>query len=490
MSPIRACLLDAKFYEHPVKLRLPFRFGVVTLREAPQLYVRARIRLRDGREGEGVAAELLVPKWFDKLPELSNEQNFQQLRQSAQLAREHLIAAGTATPFGLSVAAEKEHRAACTAGGLNGLIASFGLAFLERGIVDALARLEARPAFDLVRENRLGVTAEITPDLAGFDLSAFLAGLHPARSIFVRHTIGLVDALTREETRGRRLNDGLPESLEEAIAAYGHRYFKLKLGGAVSADVDRLCAIAAVLDGIAEPYFVTLDGNEQFESVTPVVELWRRVGEEARLARLKHSVLLIEQPIARARALSEPIDALAREVPVEVDESDADIGVFPRARALGYRGISAKSCKGFYRALLNRARVAQWDAQAETGTRYFMSAEDLTTQAGVAVQQDLALAALVGAAHVERNGHHYVDGMTGAPQNEENAFLSAHPDLYTRAPNDRVRLAIRDGAVSLASIARTPGLGVGPMPEFATMQSTTREVNSVGFLSPPGRGLG
>jgi hypothetical protein len=337
---------------------------------------------------------------------------------------------------------------------------------MERAIVDALARLEAQPAFDLVRENRLGLTAEITPDLAGFDLSAFLAGLHPARSIFVRHTVGLVDALTREETRGRRLDDGLPESLEDAIAAYGHRYFKLKLGGAISADVDRLSAIATVLDGIAEPYFVTLDGNEQFESVATVVELWRCMGEESRLARLKHAVLLIEQPISRARALSEPIEALARKLPVEIDESDADISVFPRARALGYRGISAKSCKGLYRALLNRARVAQWNAQAETGTRYFMSAEDLTTQAGVAVQQDLALAALVGAAHVERNGHHYVDGMTGAPQNEENAFLSAHPDLYTRAPNGRVRLAIRDGAVSLASIARAPGLGVGPMPEL------------------------
>jgi hypothetical protein len=67
---------------------------------------------------------------------------------------------------------------------------------------------------------------------------------------------------------------------------------------------------------------------------------------------------------------------------------------------------------------------------------------------------------------VERNGHHYVDGMTGAPHNEENAFLSAHPDLYTRSPSGRVRLAIRDGAVSLVSIARAPGLGVGPMPEL------------------------
>jgi hypothetical protein len=471
----RLSLLQAAFYERPVKLRLPFRFGVVTLREAPQLFVRARVRLADGRKGEGVAAELLVPKWFDKSPELSNEQNFDQLRQSARLARRHLIAAGSATPFGLSVAAGKEHRAACSRLGLNGLIASFGLAFLERAIVDALARLVGRTAFELVRNNSLGLTLETTPDLAGFNLAAFLSGLEPARSIFVRHTVGLLDALTREETTGHRLDDGLPESLEEAIAAYGHRYFKLKLGGAIAADMDRLCAIAAVLERIAEPYFVTLDGNEQFTDVQPVIELWQRIGQESRLARLKSAVLLIEQPIARARALGEPINALSDEVAVEVDESDADIGVFPRARELGYRGISAKSCKGFYRALLNRARVAHWNTQEQTGLRYFMSAEDLTNQAGVAVQQDLALAALVGAVHVERNGHHYVDGMAGAPQSEQDAFRAAHPDLYSRAPNGRIRLAIHDGAVSLASLVHAPALGVSPMPDFRAMQPSSCE---------------
>src|SRR4051812_3231599 len=123
---VRLSLVNAEFYERPVKLRLPFRFGVVTLRAAPQLFVRVRVRLADAREGDGIAAELLVPKWFDKSPELSNEQNFEQLRQSAMLARRQLIAAGSATPFGLSVAAEGEHRAACLARGLNGLIASFG----------------------------------------------------------------------------------------------------------------------------------------------------------------------------------------------------------------------------------------------------------------------------------------------------------------------------------------------------------------------------
>jgi hypothetical protein len=271
--------------------------------------------------------------------------------------------------------------------------------------------------------------------------------------------------LTRAETEGQRLDDGLPESLEEVLAAYSQRYFKLKVAGEIEADIARLSRIASVLDQAGTPYQATLDGNEQYHDIEAVTALWRRIGEEPRLARLKSSILFIEQPIARDSALLKPVKALSDQIPVEIDESDADVTVFPLARALGYRGISSKSCKGFYRALINRARITKWNAE-EPG-RYFMSAEDLTTQAGVALQQDLALAALV-ATHVERNGHHYVDGMTGAPRAEEDAFLSAHPDLYHRAPNDRVRVTIRHGAIALGSLD-TPGLGVSPMPDFTAM---------------------
>jgi hypothetical protein len=468
MNAVRLCLAEASFYERPVKLRLPFRFGVVTLTEAPQVFVRARVRLADGREGEGISAELLVPKWFDKSPALSNEDNFDQLRCSLDMARQNLLAAGTETAFGLSAQVEAAHHAACARAGLNGLVASFGLALIERAIIDALGRLEQASVFELARDNRIGLTAATAPDLAGFDFERFLADLRPAPTIFARHTVGLIDALTTADTAGKRLDDGLPESLEEVIAVYGHRYFKLKVAGVLDTDIDRLARIAAVLDRLPEPYFATLDGNEQFEHVDAVVALWRRIGADPRLARLKASILFVEQPITRARALSEPIHALAREIAVEIDESDADIGVFPQARALGYRGTSAKSCKGFYRALLNRARIAQLNAQAGAD-RHFMSAEDLTTQAGIAVQQDLALATLVGATHVERNGHHYVDGMAGAPEQEQLRFLSAHPDLYRRA-NDRVRLAIRSGVLALGSLARSPGLAVGVMPDWDAMQ--------------------
>jgi hypothetical protein len=81
----------------------------------------------------------------------------------------------------------------------------------------------------------------------------------------------------------------------------------------------------------------------------------------------------------------------------------------------------ASPCKSLYQSLINRARVDRWNRDAG-GDRCFMSAEDLTTQAGLAVQQDLALVALLGITHVERNGHHYTDGMAGLPEAEQQAF--------------------------------------------------------------------
>jgi hypothetical protein len=476
----RLRLLEVALYERPVRFRIPFRFGAATVTHAPQAFVRARIRLGDGREADGIAAELMVPKWFDKSPALTHEENFTQLRRALALARTHMLAAEPDTAFGVSAAIEATHHKACAAASLPGLIASFGLALIERAVIDALGRLLEQDVFALVRENVLGVTAATAPDLADFAFPEFLAALRPTDAIAARHTVGLIDALTQADVDpAARLNDGLPETLEEAIAAYGHRYFKLKASGDARADVARLTRIAEVLDALPD-YRATLDGNEQFENVDAVVELWRRIGEEPRLERLAGAILFIEQPIARAQALAQPIHRLAELVAVEIDESDAEPGSFVQARALGYRGISAKSCKGFYRALINRARVARWNAEGGSrrdrgnrGNRYFMSAEDLTTQAGVAVQQDLALAALTGATHVERNGHHYVDGMAGAPEEEQLRFLTRHPDLYRRDErrrDGRVRLAIRDGALALGSLV-TPGLGVGVMPDWSAMQA-------------------
>jgi L-alanine-DL-glutamate epimerase-like enolase superfamily enzyme len=431
--------------ERDVKLRMPFRFGAATLTGSPQAFARARIRLEDGREAWGAAAELLAPKWFDKNPALSNEDNFEQLRTSLREARAAYIAGSENTAYGHSRPTV-------------GLVENYGPALLDRALLDALCRALGISFYAAVRSNVPGITF---PEL---DMPGFLQQLKPAAQIAARHTVGLVDPITLRDVR-QAVNDGLPETLEQVIARYGHRWFKLKVGGDVKADVARLSAIAAVLERIEEPYHASLDGNEQYEDVEGVLTLWDRMQAEPRLKRLVESIVFIEQPIKRQNALGSDVSALAARKPVIIDESDDSLEAFPRARALGYRGVSSKTCKGIYKSLVNAARCAAW------GDGCFMSGEDLTIQAGLALQQDLALVSLLGLKHLERNGHHYVNGMADLPQAEQERFLDSHPDLYERS-HDAVRLRIEKGMIRMGSLG-CPGYASRAMPEWKSMRRMT-----------------
>ena len=190
--------------------------------------------------------------------------------------------------------------------------------------------------------------------------------------------------------------------------------------------------------------------------------------ETPTLERLVAATLFIEQPIKRASALQKPVDALAKLKPLIIDELDGELATFPAALKLGYSGVSSKNCKGLYKSILNAARVAKLNAQAGAD-KYFMSAEDLTTLAGVSVQQDLALVSLLGLTHVERNGHHFIDGMSFAPEREQAAFARAHPDLYDRAAGP-ARLRIEGGQLALGSLG-CPGFAVAADMDFPAMRA-------------------
>ncbi len=462
------CVSEVEFYERAVTLRMPFRFGAATLTECPQAFVRARIELADGRGAHGAAAELMIPKWFDKSPNKSNDDNIADLRTSLRNAAAAYAATRNArSAFGHFAAHYKMLIGAGAAAGLDPLVANYGPALLDRAILDALCRLFGLPFHGAIRSNLTGIDTSLTPDLDAFDISRFLADLKSSKSIAARHTVGLLDPLTSSDGLAR-ISDGLPETLEEVIAAYGNQHFKVKLAGDPDADVDRLVCIAEVLDQLPH-YEVTLDGNEQYQGVGSIAEFWRRMAGTAALARLDAATLYMEQPLARGLALDADVSALARIKPLLIDESDATLDAFPAARQCGYEGVSSKSCKGVYKSILNAARCARWNAEAST-SRYFLSAEDLTMQAGIAVQQDLALVATLGLRHVERNGHHYVNGFAGqgADEREQQAFLNAQPGLYESSAGS-VRLAFRDGRIDLTSLA-APGFASRVHPEWATLE--------------------
>jgi hypothetical protein len=433
---------EIDFFERDVRLRMPFRFGIVTLTEAPQAFVRARIELENGRQSQGAAAELLAPKWFDKNPALSNEDNFEQLRASLRTARNAYLDAGMNTAFGHSRPTV-------------GLVENYGPALLDRALLDALCRALGISFYQAVRTNVPGIA------FRDLEMQGFLSGLQPRSEIAARHTVGLVDPITSADNKNP-VEDGLPETLEEVVARYGHRWFKLKVGGDVKADVERLSAITAVLDRIAEPYHASLDGNEQYQDVEEVVALWNAIETQPKLKRLASSIVFIEQPIKRQKALAANIAALSARKPVIIDESDDSLDALPRAKTLGYRGVSSKTCKGLYKSLLNAARCAAW------GKDYFMTGEDLTIQPGLALQQDLALVSILGLTHVERNGHHYVNGMAGLPAAEQESFLKSHADLYHRS-HGAVRVRIREGKLEIGSLD-CAGYASRALPDWESMR--------------------
>jgi hypothetical protein len=446
-------LRSIELFERPVTLRLPFRFGAATVTHCPQAFVRVQATV-DGRSVEGATAELMVPKWFDKNPALTHEQNFEQLRLALRLARDAYGGAGAAlTPWAHADRCGNATIERGVALGLPRLAAQFGAALLDKAVADAALRSAAAPW-------ARGVQA----GLLGDPWHAALSLLAPG-TVLLRHTVGLADRLHEGEP-GPDPQDGLPATLQAAIAACGLTHFKLKLCGDIERDAARLAAIASLLQAQVPEYRVTLDGNETFADAEALGRWWQHIAALPALQPLLAHTLLLEQPIARAGALETPIGALGIPVPVILDESDDHPDAFERGLALGYRGISSKACKGIYRSLHSAARVAR------EPQRLLLSGEDLTCQAGLAVQQDTLLAASLGVTHIERNGHHYVDGFGVAPQAEAQAFATAHAGFYGTGGAgavQRPRLRVHQGRLDLRSL-HVPGFGSAVHPSWAELQ--------------------
>jgi len=459
-------VLGVEAFEQPIRLRAPRGAGGDARNDPRQAVVRVQLRLDDGREGFGYAAELLAAKWFDRNPELSDADNVEQLRKSVEIAADAYREAPPSTAFDLFADHHRYQLRAGRGAELPPLVASFGNALIDRAVLDAVCRLLGVSFWTAMRSNLPGMAPHpAIADLGAFDFNAFLAGLAPVASIEARHTVGVGDPISAaDQARRPRADDGLPETLEEIVAWYRPRCFKVALEGDVRADVDRLLRVASVVDGVAGLH-VTIDGNEAFDDVESALELWRAVEDEPALQKLCAATLFIEQPLRREVALARSVAPLARLRPVTIDASDGDLDAFPRARALGYCGVATKACKGFYKSIVQLARCRVWNAESDEGG-FFVSGEDLATQAGLALQQDLAIAALLGLADVERTGHHVADGFAGRPFADSLAFLEVHGDLY-REEDRRVRVRIEGGRLALGSLD-CPAFGSAVVPDLST----------------------
>jgi hypothetical protein len=450
--PPRIAVRDIAFFERPVDFIRPFRFGAVVINAASQLFVRAEIEVEGNGTSSGASAELLVPKWFDKRPQLTPPQTVDELRHSLAIARElYLGRSGFETAFGLHAHCMAAQVEACAHEDIPPLAAAYGPAEIDKAILDALLRCTGVNFFDGMAQNIAGIDARLSPDLRHDDIVQFLRQCQRLERVAVRHTVGLDDQV---EGKG-----GVADIKENS----GARYFKLKLNGDPEHDAARLIRIGKELATLPYAYLVTLDANEQYADLAGLSALADRLDRDGALKPIAAKLLYIEQPMPRDITRQSPLGALASRDFI-IDEADDSYDAFPAARALGYRGISSKSCKGIYKSIVNAARAAQWSAD---GKRFFITGEDLTCQAGLGMQQDLALGALIGVTHAERNGHHYVDGFADTPAAEAEAFLSAHSDLYIRDGN-HIRLQVHNGDLLTGSLT-SPGFATSVHPDWTAL---------------------
>ncbi|MFC6725513.1 hypothetical protein ACFQE1_14285, partial [Halobium palmae] len=207
-----------------------------------------------------------------------------------------------------------------------------------------------------------------------------------------------------------------------------------------------------------------VDANEGYDSAAAFRRQWSSLASDPALSELFDRLEYVEQPLARDDAFTEEtkraFEAWDGAPPIIVDESDGRLDSAGTALAHGYSGTSHKNCKGVFKGVVNACLVERRNRTDADG-RYVLSAEDLTTVGPIELLQDLAVAATVGAPHVERNGHHYFRGLDAFPPAVRETVLEAHGDLYRRHEEGFPTLDIGDGEIDLSSVVEAP-FGVGP----------------------------
>ena len=448
--------------EIPCATRVPFRFGSVTLEGAPLLHARVELEAVDGRRAKGMAADLLVPKWFRKDPNRSVADDQNDLRRSVEAAS--AVLASDSQPRSIFegwLATYRECVQSQSPEADDLLVRGFGTALLERAMIDAACRLTNKSFWDALQSDLFGVRpGELLPELDGLNIAELLPN-RPSSSVAIRHTVGMLDPLRDAEISSeQRVDDGLPQSLEDYLRCDAPRWLKIKIGSGPDQDRLRLLAIAELCQEFDREIYFTLDGNEQFASLTDLGAVLESLTTEAAGKHFLKRLAFIEQPLPRSQTFDQAgnsgLEKVTYFAPLLLDEADMAADSFQRALAQGWRGCSVKNCKGVFRALTNLGLARK------RGDGAFLSAEDLTNLPLLSLQQDLTTVSALGLPHVERNGHHYFRGLNHLPADAQDAALAAHPDLYRRDPQG-LALQISNGDLQLDSL-QGPGYGCDSTP--------------------------
>lgn len=443
---IRILEVDHDFEDF--RLRMPYQFGGRTIAHLTLLNVSVLVRNGSGGQARGAGSMPLGNAWAFPSSRVTHDQSLGAMRVLAER-----IASITARhprrnhPIDLYRVLEPLYLEAAARVSAENRLAE---------PIPKLCALVVASAFDLALHDAFGRVNGVDtyhaygPEFMDRDLSHYLGEdfkgewldrylrSRPVSYLHLYHSVGASDPLDSLDG-GPAVEDGLPQTLAEWIAAEGLTHFKVKLNGSnLHLDVSRMVDIERVVSagqrkrGVRD-WKYSLDFNEGCRDVDYLLDFLKEI--ERRAPSVTARLQYVEQPTSRNLAGPPRIllHTASRKVPLVADEALVDLESFRLAREVGYSGVALKTCKGQSQSLLLSAAAQKYGA--------YLCVQDLTCP-GLSLVHSAGLAAHLPGVHaLEANSRQYIPSAN-------QRWKSRFPDLFR----------ITDGRLGTAGLT---GIGLG-----------------------------
>lgn len=432
----------------PVAFRAPLKFGGRIVDQTDLINVTVVVENRDGQRATGTGsmpvgnvwawpsqdidpptAEGVMKKFAEEVCELS--ESYPEFGHPMELAftlQGEYFHLGRALPERMGLT---EH--------MPELAVMVAASPFDAALHDAYGRVNGVNSFNALSSEFMNddLSRYLDDDFAGEYLDQYTLR-EPVATLPLYHLVGAADPLSDGDIE-TRINDRLPETLPEWIAADGLTHLKIKLSGDdLKWDVERVLAIDTVTSEAqaardCKQWFYSCDFNEKCANVDYVLDFLAKIKEAnpAAFDRIQY----IEQPTNRdLKANPENRMHKAAEIkPVVIDESLIDYEALLLAREMGYSGAALKACKGQTDSLLMAA------AAQKLGM--FLCVQDLTCPGSSFLHSSSIAARIPGIAAIEGNGRQYCPG-------PNKSYARRYPSMFN----------ITDGTVGTAAL-NGEGLG-------------------------------
>ena len=412
MKPTDIAIREVKTYRVKYNYRSPMKFGGREVKDVVVLRARVVVESRaSGKRTVGYGEMTLGNAWaWPSKKLLSSLTSLPLIGLFEKMAAQAATFAEYGHPLRLTHELSKGHAALAEEiavamklpESIPPLAVLLSASPIEAAIHDAFGRSLGLSSFDCLGEEFCSedLSYYLGAEFAGYYLDRFTSRA-PKAMMPLYHLVGASDPLGKDDVK-RKLNDGLPETLEDWILTEGLSHLKIKLDGDdLDWDVGRVTEVDRITNRVSPErnWRYSVDFNERCPNEDYVIEFLERIDRLSKTSFPR--IQYIEQPTSREMipVAEQTMHRVSRSKPVVLDEGLLGLDSMLRAKQMGYNGVALKACKGQTESLLMAAAAQHYGL--------FLCVQDLTC-IGASFLHSASLAARIPTvAAIEGNGRQY-----------------------------------------------------------------------------------